>query len=150
MEPANTSASPLVILWTEDDENDRLMIRVAVERSGRNLKLMFVGDGEQAWQYLMGLGPYADRTEYPVPHALVTDLKMPRCNGFELVSKVRAEETLKHLPIYVFSASDLAIDRRAAQRLGVDAYITKPTGFGVWTSTVISVLDQAASHRSAA
>jgi CheY-like chemotaxis protein len=85
-----------------------------------------------------------------VPHVLVTDLKMPRCNGFELVAKLRADERFKILPIYVFSASDLSVDRRAAQRLGVDGYITKPTGFGLWSATVLGVLDEAAAHQPVA
>lgn len=138
--------SPLVVLWTEDDENDRLMISVALERAGRALKLMFVEDGERAWQYLNGLGQFQDREKFPAPHALVTDLKMPRCGGFELVEKVRSDPQFKHLPIFVFSASDLAVDRNAASRLGVDGYITKPTGFGLWTSSVVRVIDQASSH----
>lgn len=140
----------LVVLWTEDDENDRLMIQLAIEHAGRVLKLMFVEDGEQAWQYLIGGNKFGNRDEYPLPHVLVTDLKMPRCNGFELVAKLRADERFKSLPIYVFSASDLAVDRRAAQRLGVDGYITKPTGFGLWSATVLGVLDEAAAHRPAA
>ena len=146
MEPGDPSKSSLVVLWTEDDENDRLMITVAIERSGRVLKLVFVEDGEEAWQYLAGVGEYGDREEYPKPHVVVTDLKMPRCDGFELVERIRADLRFARLPIFVFSASDLAVDRRAAQRLGVDGYITKPTGFGLWSATVVSVVDQAAAH----
>ncbi len=150
MEQGYPSKSSLVILWTEDDENDRLMITVALERSGRVLKVVFVEDGEQAWQYLAGTGKYCDRAEFPEPHALVTDLKMPRCNGFELVERIRADLRFKTLPVFVFSASDLSVDRSAAQSLGVDGFITKPMGFGLWSSTVVSVVDQAAAHLRAA
>ena len=126
------------------------MITLAIERSGRVLKLMFVEDGDMAWQYLNGTGKYLDREEFPAPHALVTDLKMPRCSGFELVERIRGDNRFKGLPLFVFSASDLAVDRRAAQQLGVDGYITKPTGFGLWSSTVVSVVDRAAAHLCAA
>jgi CheY-like chemotaxis protein len=146
MERAPQSDRELVVLWTEDDENDRLMIALAIERAGRALRLMFVEDGEEAWQYLRGAGKYSDRKKFPLPDALVTDLKMPRCNGFELVQQVRGHEDFKCLPILVFSASDLTVDRRAAQRLGVDVYVTKPTGFGRWTSTIVELVDQAAAH----
>jgi CheY-like chemotaxis protein len=140
----------LVVLWTEDDENDRTMIELALARSDRHLKLVFVSDGEAAWDYLSGSGDYAERSQNPLPHVIVTDLKMPRCNGFELVERIRSDANLKHLPVYVFSASDLTVDRRAAQRIGVDGYITKPTGFGLWSTTVIGMLDQAAERLHAA
>lgn len=146
MERASQSDKELVVLWTEDDENDRLMITLAIQRAGRALQLVFVEDGLEAWQYLCGAGKYSDREKFPVPDALVTDLKMPRCNGFELVQQVRGHAEFKYLPVLVFSASDLTVDRRAAQRLGVDGYITKPTGFGLWTSTIVEIVDQALAH----
>jgi CheY-like chemotaxis protein len=151
MESSSQRAShPLVVLWTEDDENDRIMIDVALSRSGRAIKLVFVEDGEQAWAYISGTGAYADRDAHPPPDVLVTDLKMPRCNGFELVERVRSDQRFHKLPIFVFSASDLPSDRRAAQRIGVDGYVTKPTGFGLWTSTVVHVVEQAESCLRAA
>lgn len=151
MEPNTQRAShPLVVLWTEDDENDRIMIDVALSRSGRAIKLVFVEEGEQAWDYLAGTGKYSDRDVHPAPDVLVTDLKMPRCNGFELVERVRADPRFQKLPIFVFSASDLPSDRRAAQRIGVDGYVTKPTGFGLWTATVVNVVEQAESCLRAA
>jgi len=150
MESTDTQRSdPLVVLWTDDDENDRMMIDLALSRSSSQVKLLFVEEGEQAWRYLCGEHPYSDRAAFPFPNVLVTDLKMPRCNGFELVERVRADPRFKALPIYVFSASDLACDRAAAQQLGVDGYITKPTGFGMWTTTVLGVVDQAKRRRAA-
>lgn len=135
-----------VVLWTDDDENDRLMIEIVLTRMPRPVILKFVEDGEQAWRYLCGIGKYSDRAEFPLPHAIVTDLKMPLCDGFELVERIRAEKSFAHIPVLVFSASDLACDRTAAARLGADAYITKPNGFGCWTSTILNILEQASSR----
>jgi CheY-like chemotaxis protein len=150
MEPSNTPNDSLVVLWTDDDENDRFMIEVVLARAPRPVSLKFVEDGEQAWDYLCGKGKYADRDKFPLPHAVITDLKMPRCDGFELVERIRADENLARLPVLVFSASDLACDRGAAQRLGVDVYITKPNGFGCWTTTILDLIDHATMHLSGA
>lgn len=143
MESIPDTADPFVVLWTEDDETDRMMIEVALSRTPQQVKLMFVENGEEAWFYLAGEGQYADRCKYPLPRVVVTDLKMPRCNGFELTERIRSDTRFEALPIFVFSASDLPADQRAAQRLGVTGYITKPTGFGLWTSTVVNVVEQA-------
>jgi CheY-like chemotaxis protein len=145
VEISNTSSDTPVVLWTEDDENDRFMIEIVLTRLPRPVILKFVEDGDQAWQYLSGIGKYSDRDEYPFPCAIVTDLKMPRCGGFELVERIRAEKSLAQLPILIFSASDLACDRCAAQEVGADAYITKPNGFGRWTTTILDIIEQASS-----
>src|SRR4051812_48768944 len=121
------SGDPFVLLWTEDDEDDRVMISVALERAGRSLNVVFVENGEEAWKYLAGESPFHDRELHPFPHALVSDLKMPRCGGFELIERVRGDSRFGTLPVFVFSASDLPSDRMAAQLLGVDGYIAKPT-----------------------
>ena len=146
MDLSNTAHDTLVVLWTDDDENDRLMIDVVLSHTARLVTLKFVEDGEQAWQYLCGKGKFADRQKFPFPDAVITDLKMPRCDGFELVERIRGDKTLAPLPVFVFSASDLACDRHAAQQLGANAYITKPNGFGRWTTTILNILDQAAAH----
>jgi len=60
----------------EDGEDDRFLIQRAFNRIGASLRVRTVNDGEEAVQYMMGEGEYADRGEYPYPHFVITDLKM--------------------------------------------------------------------------
>ena len=72
----------------------------------------------EAWRILSGQGSSI--------RAIVTDLNMPRMDGFELIRRVRSDGRLPGTPIVVVSAdTDPATPRRIAQ-MGVDAYFAKP------------------------
>jgi two-component system chemotaxis response regulator CheY len=59
-------------------------------------------------------------------HLMVSDVNMPRMDGFELLQKVRADEALKGLPIIMITTESAITDQERALSLGANAYITKP------------------------
>ena len=115
----------LTILHAEDDQNDLLFIRRAFERAG--LKPIHTSpDGDDALQYLQGLGPYSDRKAHPYPDILITDLKMPKLTGFELLEWI-ASHPDHRLPVVVVSGSAQQSDIKLAYSLGACCYFVKPT-----------------------
>src|SRR5437762_13417618 len=106
------------ILFAEDSENDALLIELGFEKAGFPFNLKFVEDGALALDYLTGKGRFADRARFPVPAAVVTDLKMPRMNGFELLAWIRGHEKWGNLPVIVVTGSDQAEDFHRAMKLG--------------------------------
>src|SRR5215471_10234152 len=70
------------ILLVEDSENDLILMRYALEKAGVSNPVVEVRDGEAAIEYLSGNGAYADREQHPLPCLIITDLKMPRVDGF--------------------------------------------------------------------
>ena len=56
---------------------------------------------------------------------LVTDIDMPRMNGFELTSKVRVDKRLEELPVIIVTVRETIEDRRKGIEVGADAYILK-------------------------
>ncbi len=73
-------------------------------------------DGEAAISSLLG-----DR-----PDLLILDLMLPRRNGFEVLKAVRSQPTLAALPVLVLTAKGEPQDRRLAEQIGADAFMTKP------------------------
>ena len=67
-----------VILLAEDREDDILLIRKAFKDGFINNPLFVVRNGEEAIDYLEGVGKYSNRSEFPLPDLLLLDLKMPR------------------------------------------------------------------------
>jgi CheY-like chemotaxis protein len=118
-----------IILIAEDDANDTLLLRRAFEKNGMDAPLHISADGADAIAYLQGAGPYADREKYPFPGAIVTDLKMPRCSGFELLEWVKNHAECSVIPTIILSASAENKDVMRCFELGANAYFQKPANF---------------------
>ena len=69
---------PKPILHIEDDENDVLFMKIAMERSGIQVPLQVARDGKQAMDYLQATGEFADREAHPLPCLVLLDLRLPR------------------------------------------------------------------------
>src|SRR5258708_1401408 len=117
------------ILLAEDDENDTFFLRRAIARSGLGNPLIAVQDGQEAVDYLAGIGPYADRASHPLPALLLLDLKMPRMNGFDVLEWLSTRPDFKNLPIVVLTSSAQDKDIQRARELGADDYQVKPQEF---------------------
>lgn len=126
----------LVLLLVEDDENDIVLVRKAIESAGAGHSVHAVHDGEQAIQYLQGLGEFADRRKYPVPNVVLTDLKMHKMGGFELLKWLRTNPLFSVIPTIVYSSSAMDEDVREAYQLGANSYICKPTSLSGLVDTL--------------
>src|ERR1051326_8365276 len=116
----------LVILLIEDEENDIFFVKRATEEGAAGHKVYGVRDAEEATNYLRGKDQYGDRTKYPLPNVILTDLKMPRMNGFEFLRWVRQHPDCSIIPTIVYSSSRLEEDVQKAYRLGANCYLAKP------------------------
>lgn len=114
-----------LVLYAEDDLNDVLLCKHAVQHLDWKLEVQYVPDGQAALEWLQGEGLYEDRNIFPFPTVLVTDLKMPKLDGFELIEKVRGNPEFDGLPIIVFSQSSLESDIEKAIALGATRYVPK-------------------------
>src|SRR5437762_13792005 len=89
------------ILLAEDNADDVLLIRLALEKTGAGDLLRVVRDGEEVLQYLQGEGAFSDRTQFPVPDLLLLDLAMPRMSGLEVLAWLQPRAEWMHLPVVV-------------------------------------------------
>ena len=79
------STHALPILIAEDNPLDAELMQMALEKAGFTGAVRFVPDGHEAVLYLQGAGEFSDRSKFPFPRIIISDLKMPRMSGFELV-----------------------------------------------------------------
>jgi len=107
-----------VILVVEDREDDEILIREAFERAGLKNPLFVVRDGEEAQAYLQGFGKYRDRDEFPLPALMLLDLKMPKVDGFEVLSWIRKQPALRALRVVVLTSSEDIYDVNKAYEMG--------------------------------
>ncbi len=74
------------------------------------------------------------------PDLLLVDLEMPRMNGLELTSHVRAREATRTLPVIMVTSRSTAKHRREARAVGVDFYLTKPVAEEELLQTISAAL----------
>jgi CheY-like chemotaxis protein len=119
----------IIILVADDDEEDRMLVREALEESRLANNLKFVEDGEELMTYLRNQGQYADKSRYPTPGLILLDLNMPRKDGREAVREIKADPNLRIIPIVVLTTSKAEEDIIKTYDLGVSSFITKPVTF---------------------
>ncbi len=117
----------LTILIAEDDPNDVMLLDLAIRKNGIVSPVHVVRDGEEAVEYLEGKGKYADRQKYPLPSVIISDVKMPRRSGLEVVEWVRQHPQCCIIPIVMLSGSRIEHDVVRAYKLGANSYFTKPS-----------------------
>lgn len=115
------------ILIVEDSQEDSEILKRAFKKTGANIPLRFVSDGQQAMDYLSGEGPYADRTANPLPRLMLLDLKLPKLDGFDVLGWLQTQPKLKLLPVTVLTSSNLDKDVDRAYGLGANSYLVKPS-----------------------
>jgi CheY-like chemotaxis protein len=119
----------IVILMADDDPEDCLLAREALEESRLVNQFMTVGDGEELLEYLQHRGRYADPETAPRPGLILLDLNMPRMDGREALAAIKADSRLRSIPIVVLTTSKAEEDVLRSYDLGANSYITKPVTF---------------------
>jgi two-component system, chemotaxis family, response regulator Rcp1 len=112
------------ILLVEDDPADVDFLKRALLKAGSIASLHVVSDGQQAVTYLTESGRNGSGSE--LPSLVITDLKMPKHNGLQLIEWIRTQSHLAGIPIVVLSSSDMQQDIDRAIQLGANSYIQKP------------------------
>lgn len=114
------------LLLVEDDENDVFLMERAMAKANLSSPIHVAVNGQEAIDYLSGIGNYGDRSTYPLPHCIFLDLKLPFINGFEVLEWMRSQPSLQGINVIVLTSSPEERDRQRATELGAKAYLVKP------------------------
>ena len=124
------------ILMAEDNPDDILITQRAWKKGLIKNPLHIVNNGEEAIEFLYKKGRY---TEAPTPALMLLDLKMPRMDGFEVLSQLKSDNKCKKMPIIVLTSSTRDKDIDRAYDLGCNSYICKPVSFENFIKAVIEI-----------
>ena len=127
---------PETFLIVEDQENDALLLKYALLKTGLENPVRVVENGQQAIDYLKGEGLYADRKKYPIPSLVFLDLKLPIIHGFDVLQWIRHQPDLAPMVVVVLSASNVHEDMTEAYRLGAHSYVVKPASLELFLETL--------------
>jgi CheY-like chemotaxis protein len=125
------------ILLVEDDEVDVMNVRRAFKKGHITNPLYVAGNGIEALEMLRGEG---DGDKVPAQRRLILlDLNMPKMNGIEFLTELRADPNLKPIPVVVLTTSSEDRDRVNAYDLNVAGYLLKPVTFGTFVETMTTL-----------
>jgi len=114
------------ILQVEDDPNDIFFLQRAMKKAGVLNPIQVARDGQQAIDYLQGVGKFADREKFPFPCLVLLDLKLPHVMGLEVLRWIRNQPGMV-VPVVLLTASSENSDMTAAYRLGCNGFLVKPS-----------------------
>lgn len=124
------------ILLVEDDHRDVEMTLRALKKVNLANKVHVVNDGEEALAYIFATGAYADRVMDEHPKVILLDLKLPKVDGLEVLSKIKSDDRTKTIPVVVLTSSREEQDVIDSYKLGVNSYIVKPVDFDKFLHSV--------------
>lgn len=113
----------------DDDEEDLLLAKSALEACRLANDLHCVRNGEELLDYLYHCGQYAELASSPRPGLILLDLNMPRKDGREALQEIKADPELRTIPIIILTTSKAEEDIYRTYDLGANSYITKPVTF---------------------
>jgi CheY-like chemotaxis protein len=122
------------IMIVDDDANDRTLIEESFRAIGIADPLQVMGGGAEAIAYMRGEGKFADRSAYPYPTFIVTDLKMPGTDGFAVLEHLKNHPEWAIIPTVVLSGSQDLDDIKKAYMLGASSYHVKPHSLADFTA----------------
>jgi len=130
--------TPIEILMVEDSAGDAELMLDFLEQSKVKNRIHWAKDGEAAMAFLHREGEYAGK---PTPDLILLDLNLPRKDGREVLSEVKADPRLACIPVVILTSSKSEADIVRSYRLQANCYITKPVDLDQFVKVVRSIDD---------
>ncbi len=128
------------ILLAEDNPKDADLAIRALNSNGSPVKVTHACDGAEVLDCLYRRGAFQGHDHGP-PSLVLLDLKMPKVDGVEVLRRIKADDSLKVIPVVVFSSSFEQSDVVRTYELGANAYVVKPMHYRQFVSTLNALRD---------
>lgn len=119
-----------LVLYADDDIDDKTWVNEACKASSSPLQLEFVSNGREVLNYLEAL------PLHQLPSLIVLDLNMPEFDGRQTLKALKDNSSYQNIPVAVVTTSSSRIDRDVCERLGADLFLTKPASYVQWQDVV--------------
>jgi len=124
------------ILLVEDNPMDVIVTREALLEGKVNNRLSVAEDGEEALDFLLRKGKFADA---PRPDVILLDLNLPKKDGREVLAEIKQHPLLLDIPVVILTTSKAEEDILKSYRLHANCFITKPVDLEQFTSVIRSI-----------
>jgi two-component system, chemotaxis family, response regulator Rcp1 len=132
----DTTGRPIEILLVEDSPGDVRLTREALREGEIRNHLSVTTDGALALAFLRREGCYATA---PRPDVILLDLNLPKLDGREVLTAIKADPLLRRIPVVILTTSSNEQDILRSYDLHANCYITKPVDLDQFISVVQAI-----------
>jgi chemotaxis family two-component system response regulator Rcp1 len=129
---------PYRILLVEDNSGDVRMMREILLGANHGVQLLVASDGVEAMAFLKRQGTYLNA---PRPDLILMDLNLPKMDGREALAHIKADASLRVIPVIVLTTSDAEADVVKSYQLEANCYLSKPGELNEFEGLVKSITD---------
>jgi CheY-like chemotaxis protein len=126
------------ILLVEDNIGDARLVAEALKESPIQTQISIVSDGARALAYLRQEGEYAEVSR---PDLILLDLNLPKKDGRQVLTEIKADPVLKRLPVLILTSSGAREDIVQAYDRGANCYLLKPVGLNEYFALLHAVVE---------
>lgn len=130
--------SAVQVLLVEDSPGDVRLTQEAFRHANIEICLHVASDGVEAMAYLNRDGAFRDALR---PDLVLLDLNLPKMDGREVLAHIKADQSLKSIPVVILTTSDLQSDIAESYQLQANCYLSKPVQLDAFESLVCSIND---------
>jgi DNA-binding response OmpR family regulator len=124
------------VLLIEDNPNDAQLAIEFLKEAHLPFRVIVASDGEKAMDFLDNLKGIPEERR---PSLVLLDIKLPKKDGFEVLSEIRNNRNLASIPVVMLTGSNQESDKKKAMGLGADLYCLKPRDVKEWDSLTDSI-----------
>lgn len=129
------SHQAVTILLVEDDAGHARLIEKNLHRAGVSNEIIHLDDGQKAVDFLFNEGRYASGANL-VPLLILLDLNMPVLDGYQVLSRIKADERTKRIPVVMLTTTDNPHEIAKCYELGCNIYVTKPVEYESFSEAI--------------
>lgn len=129
----------ILIMLVDDDEGHQLLIRENLRAGGIINDVIQMSNGQEAMDYLLRRGAYQDPARSPRPGLILLDIKMPKMDGYAVLEKLKADPSLRTIPVLMLTSTDDQVEVNKCYALGANSYVVKPVRYEEFQDRVKSL-----------
>lgn len=130
-----------LILIVEDSDEDFFATTRAFKKAKLSNPVVRCEDGDEALDYLLQTGRFADKGLSPRPAIVLLDLNLPGTDGREILKEMKDNPELKDIPVIVMTTSSNDWDVNKCYKYGANSYVLKPISFEGYINAVQKLND---------
>lgn len=124
------------ILLVEDNQDHAELTLKALQNGNQ---VFWVKDGEEALDFLQRKNRWGGANVAPRPGLILLDINLPKVGGHEVLKRIKADESLRSIPVVMLTTSDRDEEVAASYRAGVNSFVTKPVRFSEFVERIKNV-----------